>query len=172
MNGENEILNFFMSPEFTGWLFVIKMVFIGFTLLFLSLILIIFLKSSWFKKRFFWDLSEFLTYRPSGVRRFAKQWVNIKKRLETGSESEYKLAVIEADSILDETLKNMGYAGETLGDRLKSLTPKIVSNLDQVFEARKTRNNIVHDPDYKLDLDQAKKTLEIYEKALIDLHGF
>ena len=172
MNNQNEVLNFLINPEFTGWLFVIRIIFIGFSLIFLVLIVLYSVKTTWFQKTFLWDFLAFFSYKPTGARSLAKQWVNVKQRLESGLESEYKLAVIEADSFLDESLKHVGYSGESLGDRLKLLTREVLPNIDQVFESRKIRNNIVHDPDYKLSLDQARKTVEIYEKALKDLHGF
>jgi len=118
------------------------------------------------------DMTEFLTYRPYGVKKIVKIWSKIKGRLESGSESEYKLAVIEADSILNDILERMGFKGETLGNRLKQVTTAILPSIEEVGEAHKIRNNIVHDPDYKLTLDQTQKALEIYERALRDLQVF
>lgn len=118
------------------------------------------------------DMVEFLTYQSYGVKKIAKIWLKIKRRLEAGSESEYKLAVIEADSMLSDILEKMGFKGETLGNRLKQVTTDILPSIEETWEAHKIRNNIVHDPDYKLTLDQAQKALEIYEQALRDLQVF
>ncbi len=73
--------------------------------------------------------------------------------------------------MLDDILKRMGYGGESLGERLEKITVASLPNLDEVKVAHKTRNNIVHDPDYRLSLDEARKTLEIYEKTLTDLQA-
>ena len=86
-------------------------------------------------------------------------------------ESEYKLAIIEADSILDEILKRMGYMGDSLGERLEKLTSASLPSLDEVKDAHKVRNNIVHDPDYKMTLDEARITIASFEKALVDLQA-
>jgi len=43
-------------------------------------------------------------------------------------------------------------------------------NIEELKGAYKIRSNIIHDPTYKLDLEEAKKVLEIYGKSLIDLH--
>jgi hypothetical protein len=117
------------------------------------------------------DLFEFLTYRPYGLRRIEKQWIKIMEKLETGKEAEYKLAVIEADSMLDNILEKMGYSGENLRDRLKHLTQATIPNLDTLLEAHKIRNNIVHDPDYRLSLEETKKVLAIYEKTFQDIRA-
>ena len=104
-----------------------------------------------------------------GLKKFIKEWKKIEERLDTGLESEAKLALIEADSLLDEALKRLGYPGESLGERLEKLAVDIMPNLSQVQEVHKIRNNIIHDPTYKLNLGEAKKALAIYEKALINL---
>jgi hypothetical protein len=115
------------------------------------------------------DLVEFFTYRPYGAKRMNKAWNKILQRLETGNESEYKLAIVEADDLLNSTLERMGYAGEDLESRLANLTAIILPGIQDVKEAHRIRNNIVHDPDYRLSLHDARNTIEIYEKALKDL---
>jgi len=87
-------------------------------------------------------------------------------------ESEYKLAVIEADNMVNETLKRMGYGGESLGERLEKLTAATLSNIEEIKEAHQVRNNIIHDPNYRLSLDDARKVLSIFEKAFKDLEAF
>ncbi len=102
--------------------------------------------------------------------KFARSWTKIVKKLETANESEYKLAVIRADNILNNVFKKMGYKGKTLEERLEQLSLlTIFSNIDLLKEAYKIRNNIVYDPDYQLTLESAQKTLTIYEQIFRDL---
>ena len=168
----SSIFAFIFQPEFEGIFLYIKNTFIIISLVFLTGIIVLLILSTWLRRRLLEDLTEFTTYRPFGAKGAFKQWGKIAKRLETDKEVEYKLAIIEADSLLDDTLKKMGYKGEIMGDRLKQLTSAILPNLDQIEEAYKIRNNAVHDPDYKLTLDQAKRVLGIYERALRDLEMF
>jgi hypothetical protein len=165
----DEIIQFILYPKITGWLLVIKIIFLGFASYFLGFIIWALINTTWLKRIFLQDLKEFLTYRPYKSKEFIKKWQKIKERLDIGSEPEAKLAFIEADSLLDEALKEQGYAGESLGERLEKLTVDILPNLTQVQEVHKIRNNIIHDPTYKLNLEEAKKALAIYEKALINL---
>jgi len=167
-----EEISFIFSPQFSGWLLILKIIFIIFSLFLLVFIVFALLRTGWLKKLLLYDLVELLTYRPFGTRRIVKQWAKITARLETGIESEAKLAIIEADSMLDDILKKMGYGGESLGDRLKSITTATIQNIAEIWEAHKIRNNIVHDPDYRLTLDQARKVLGSYEQAFRDLHAF
>lgn len=166
-----QISQYLSSPIFSAFLSVLKIIFLVLSFIFFGYIIFALIRTTWLKRLFIWDWQEFFTYKPYGVRRLVKQWQKVMARLDAGIESEYKLSVIEADSILDDILKRMGFGGETLGERLEKLTAATLPNLNDILEAHKTRNNIVHDPDYKLSLDEAKKTLAVYETALTDLQA-
>lgn len=167
-----DIFSFIINPEFRGILLYLRNSLIIISFIFLATIICLILLSTWLRRRILEDLTEFTTYRPFGVKKTFKQWGRISKRLESDQEAEYKLAVIEADSLLDEILERMGYKGETMGDRLKQLNSTILPNIEQIWEAHKIRNNIVHDPDYRLSLNQAKRILANYEAGLRDLEMF
>jgi hypothetical protein len=98
-----------------------------------------------------------------------KKWESVLEKLAKDDEDSYKLAVIEADKIFDDLLKKIGYLGEDMGERLKQLTPAQLSNLDEVWQAHKLRNQIVHEPDFHLTHSQARRAIEIYQRALEDL---
>ena len=165
------IISFILNPTFSGWLLVLKIIFIILGLIFFGYIIFALVKTSWLKRMIIWDLQEFLTYRPFGVRRIVKEWRKIKAKLETGLESEYKLAVIKADAMLDNILMRMGFGGVTLGERLTKLTVVSLPNIEEVRQAHRIRNNIIHDPDFRLSLDEARRVVAIYEKALTDLQA-
>jgi hypothetical protein len=157
--------------NFTGLLLAVKIFFLLISVFFLLAIIFFLSQSSFLKFSYLLDFTEFFTFKPYGLKKIVKEWTAITRRLDTGLESEYKLAIIEADSLLDDILKKMGFGGETLGEKLEKLTYVSLSSVDDAREAHKTRNNIVHDPDYRLSLDDAKKTISIYEKSLIDLQA-
>lgn len=164
--------NIILYPQFDGFLLYLKIIFIALALIILGCIFILILKATWLKRRFLEDWTEFFIYRPFGVKKTFKQWAKISKRLDTTREAEYKLALIEVDSLLNDILKKTGYSGETMGEILKQLDSDTLPDIEQLWEAHKTRNNVVHDPDYHLTLDEAKKVMAIYEKTLRDLEMF
>ena len=166
------VLSIISSPPEFGWFIVLKVVLTIVSLLSIAGIIFFALNSSWAKLLFLQDASEFTRSRPYGVRKIIKAWNKIRGRLETGLESEYKLAVIEADNMLNDTLKRMGFAGETLLEKLKNLTSATLSNIEDIKASHQIRNNIVHDPDYKLTLDDSRKILDVYEKAFRNLDAF
>lgn len=114
-------------------------------------------------------MKEFIDFKSYGAKKYEKTWAKITRRLERHSESEYKLAIIEADGFLNEILEKMGYQGATLGERLNRVPDGVLPNMQDVREAYETRSNIVHDPNYKITPEESKKTIAIYEKALQDL---
>jgi len=143
---------------------ILSLSFFGFTAYLLS-------KTDWLKRRFIFDLIEFFTFKPYGIPKFSKKWEKIIKRFERGSESEIKLAILEADDLLNEILERMGYSGETLGEKLKRVKKTVLPSLEEILEVHKIKSDIVHDPSYFLNFEQAKKILEIYKKVLSDLEA-
>ena len=167
-----DIISFIISPPPSTILVISKLVFILVSL-FLTIGLIFFLmKNDWLNFLILQDSAEFLTFRPFGVKKIVKVWDKITVKLDTGLESEYKLAVIEADDMMNDILKRMGITGETLGEKLKNLTSATLPNIEEIIESHQVRNNIVHNPDYELSLDEAKKLLAVYEKAFQNLQAF
>ena len=166
-----KIIQFLINPQFSGWLLVIKIIFIVLSLIFLGVIIFALVRTKWLGRMIIWDLQEFFSYRPFVLRKTEKEWRKIKARLDTELESENKLAIIEADKIMDDVLSQMGFEGTNLSDRLEKLSADYLPNIEEVREVRKIRNNIIHDPTYKLSAEETKKVLLVYEKALTDLHA-
>ena len=168
----NQIFSFIVHPATSRAFFYFKIIFMALSASFLFATLVLLSKSSWLKRLILEDATEFITYRPFGAKKAFKKWIKIIKKLESNKESEYKLAVIEADNLLDDVLKNIGYKGETVKEKLEQLEPAILPNIDEVRQAHQIRNDIVYDPDYQLTLDRATKVLDIYEKAFRSLELF
>lgn len=168
----NNAISFIIAPSFDGILGIARIFFIIVSVAMAALAVLFAFKSNWLEHSYWEDTTEFMTFRPHGVKKMLKVWNKIKARLDTGLESEYKLAVMEGDSVLDDILRKMGYKGESLGERLEKLTPATLPNLEDIKEGHKMRTNILHNPDQGLSLDEAKKTLFAYEKALESLQAF
>jgi hypothetical protein len=70
---------------------------------------------------------------------------DIQQHALSDNPNDWKLAIIEADIILDQTLKDRGYAGTSLGERLRSITPRQLSSIDDAWDAHRVRNKIAHE---------------------------
>lgn len=95
------------------------------------------------------------------------KWLDIERRLKSDEPSSFKLCVMDADSLLDKALKERGFRGQTMGERLKSAT-KSLSNTRGVWLAHKLRNQIAHE-DILVSYDQSRTALSGFKQALKDL---
>lgn len=98
-----------------------------------------------------------------------KEWESIQKRLEVKDEANYKLAVIEADKLLDTILKKLTIPGSTMGERLKAIPVSQLPSIDTVWQAHKLRNHLVHTTEFVLTESKAKQAIAIYKQAFIEL---
>lgn len=163
------ILSYIFSGELQQSLLFVKLGFFAVSAILLGLIIFTLSRTHYLQWLFVQDFAQFFTMRPFGSKKVTKQWNKILRRLEAGSEPEYKLAVIEVDDMLGAALKRMGYDGQNLEEKLGKLTSATLPNIQQVHEIHRLRNNIVHDPDYRLTLDEAKRALDVYSRAFRDL---
>jgi len=63
-------------------------------------------------------------------------------------------------------LKQRGYAGNSLGERLRSISPSQLSTLDDAWEAHKVRNQIAHGgADFVLTKRLAEETINRYRRV-------
>lgn len=96
----------------------------------------------------------------------SQKWEQIIQRTQGADERVYRLAVIEADGLIDEILQKSGYQGKDMAERLKTIHPNELKNLDALWEAHKIRNRVAHEPDFYLSVSAAEKVLGIYEAVL------
>lgn len=88
---------------------------------------------------------------------------------ESDNPNDWKLAIIEADIILDDVLKQQGYAGNSLGERLKSISPSQLESLQDAWEAHKVRNKIAHEgADFVLTKRMAQETITKYQRVFTE----
>ncbi|MCC7357449.1 hypothetical protein IT408_02985 [Candidatus Uhrbacteria bacterium] len=92
------------------------------------------------------------------------RWAEIRKTSEQGVMGA-KLAIMEADTLLDAGLKSMMMPGETLGERLKVACYKY-PRLRDVWPAHKLRNSLAHEATFQISHRQAKQAIDEFEKAL------
>lgn len=132
-------------------------------------IIFLIIKIIYLKRKRIVHLADFIVREEVPEARTNK-WDEIKNKIDSDNPSDWKMAILEADSLIDEIVKNIGYKGEDLGERLRAIEPSDFENLQNVWEAHKIRNKIAHEGDaFILTKDIAKETIEKYKKALREL---
>lgn len=164
--GAKNFIYFISSPELQQDLLPVKIVFIAFALFFLTAVLYFYVNSSYLTYLFFQDVREFITWQSYSQKALNRRLKNIIKKTELGTEPGYKLAIAEIDDLFRQILEDMGYEGKDFEQLIENASKKARINKEDIIEANKVRNSIVYDPQYKLDIQQAKKVLTDYEKAI------
>lgn len=120
-----------------------------------------------------WRLKRLLTQPEMyGLSReeIVERWKNIRLTSRQGTMGA-KVAIMEADTLLDSVLKSLSMPGQTLGERLKMACYKY-PHLKTVWWAHKIRNQLAHEASFQLSQRQAEQALDEFEKALKILNVF
>lgn len=97
---------------------------------------------------------------------FEERWRAILKKASLGSADSLRIAVIEADSLVNDVLGQLGFEGKHMADRLINLNPDNYSTLNALWRAHRVRNDLVHTPGFFLSPEDAQKLLSDYEAFL------
>ncbi len=93
-----------------------------------------------------------------------RRWANIQSLIHSYNQNDWKQAIIEADTILEEMLEKIGYEGNTIGERLKQANPDDFITINHAWEAHKVRNRIAHGGSkFNLSKDEAERIIELYK---------
>jgi hypothetical protein len=93
------------------------------------------------------------------------RWMQTLNYLFSNNSSDWKLAIIESDSMLDELMDQLGFRGESLGEKLKSATQEKFRNLSIAWEVHTIRNRIAHEGlAYEISQHEAKRVIALYEQ--------
>jgi hypothetical protein len=98
---------------------------------------------------------------------FIDRWDTIQKTYQN-TPSKWMEVLIEADKLVDEALKQRGYSGKTMGERMVSAN-RIFKDPDMIWNAHKLRNRVVHETGIKVKKSHVSYALRGYRKALKDL---
>lgn len=109
----------------------------------------------------------FWKYSQGGLSKEIQKHIKKKWNKCVLNEKDRKKAILEADKILDFTLKNLQYEG-SLGEKLKK-SKTLFSDLNGTWMAHKLRNKIAHEIDFELSENQRKKAIRQFTQALQDL---
>jgi len=102
------------------------------------------------------------------IEKYRMKWLAIETQLKRDEPSSFHLTVLNADKLLDQALKERGFRGETMGERMKNAKTSW-NNANAVWTAHKLRNQIAHETDVRIDYDLARRALASFKQALKDL---
>ena len=98
-----------------------------------------------------------------------ENWERIRALANSQNPSDWNMAIIQADALLDDILVHLGYEGDTMGDRLKIVDPVQLPSIEKIWSAHKLRNIIVHDPMAEHTREAIINALRAYQDAFKEL---
>jgi hypothetical protein len=98
-----------------------------------------------------------------------KEWQKIFERLEKGREIDCKLAIIEADKIVNRKFDDMGILGRNLRDKMENLPGEIIKKIGKLDSARQVLDDLLKNDHLTINKETALKTIDIYQKAYMNL---
>jgi len=95
-----------------------------------------------------------------------QRWQKVLEFVKSEESANWRLAILEADNMLDDLLKSRKYEGENLGERLKNVNPDGFNTLDYAWQAHKIRNQIAHEgTNFILTRHDANRTISLFERV-------
>lgn len=98
-----------------------------------------------------------------------ESWEHIRELANSSNSSDWNMAVLRADALLDDALAHLGYEGTTMAERLKISDPTKLQSLDRIWSAHRLRNMIAHDPLEQHTRETIIHALKSYEQAFKEL---
>jgi hypothetical protein len=98
------------------------------------------------------------------------RWHYIQTLVESSNESDWRVAIIEADTMLDEVLAHKGIAGETLSEKLEQARSNGYRTLQNAWDAHLIRNQIAHSGlEFSLTQVEARRTIRLFHSFFEEL---
>lgn len=98
---------------------------------------------------------------------YLKEWETIVSSIgETNSSMQF--SILQADKLLDKALKESGYKGSSMGERMTAAS-RAFTKPDEVWSAHKLRNRIAHESNVTVSKKLTHRALLCFKKALKDL---
>ncbi len=95
-----------------------------------------------------------------------RHWQEVQSHIGSDNPNDWKLAIIEADVMLEHMLEDAGYAGTTIADRLRSATNRSFATIDDAWQAHRLRNHVAHGgSDFVLTQKAARDAVIQYQKV-------
>ena len=93
------------------------------------------------------------------------RWNHILEQIASESHQDWRLAILEADIMLNELLDVQGYRGDTMADKMKTVERADFKTIDLAWEAHRVRNALAHQGSLQeLQEREARRVVGLYEQ--------
>lgn len=160
-DGWENITDFFASYQWQEMVFAAKSILIVISFLLALLMFLLLVKIiviSPIKKSLYKTSKTRYASPVFNKQKIKKNWGKVEKRVKSGVEVNYKLAILEANKLFDRVVKELGYGVE-----------KKLPNADDIKAAGKFKDKLIEEKKLKVSKEEAEKITETYKKGLEEL---
>jgi hypothetical protein len=99
------------------------------------------------------------------ISRTQLHWDHVMEEANSDDDSRWRLAILEADIMLNELLDVLGYRGETMADKMKQVDRANFRTIDLAWEAHRIRNQVAHQGTaHLLSPRETRRVMGLYEE--------
>lgn len=100
------------------------------------------------------------------ISRTQLRWNHLMEEAASPDDRRWRVAILEADIMLNELLDVLGYKGETMGDKMKQVERADFRTIDLAWEAHRTRNAVAHEgAAHLLNEREVHRVMNFYEQV-------
>ena len=162
-----------MSSQLQAELLPFKIVFILFGLLFLVIIVYLLGHTAFLHWSIVGDIKPFLKpFSPSDTKALKRKWRKIAKEISKSQPVHWKIGLLKALEIVEKVLLQRQTESRILGELLDKLTVDELAHIDDLKKSYQLCQDIIHDPDFRINHSQAKEAFGVFEQILQELEYF
>ncbi len=110
------------------------------------------------------EIKEALHKKQERNRNDNPRWKYILTLMQSPNESDWRVAIMESDAILEDALRERGLSGGTVADLLEGARESGYRYIQDVWDAHIIRNKIAHDgSEYPLSQIEARRVLKMFQ---------
>jgi len=122
------------------------------------------------KKEIEYEIHKALTKQKERDRDTNPRWHYILTLIESPNESDWRVAIIEADSMLEEILKEKGLAGNTASELLEGARESGYRSIQDAWDGHLVRNKIAHEgSDFYISQVEGRRVIRMYQNFFEEL---
>lgn len=158
-------VEYIIQPSIQESLYWVKATFIMFSLLFLVGSVYFYATTGYLEDRFLKSFREFWTFRPKADLGKIKRWKKISERMKSGIDAEYKLAILEAMTMLEDFMfENL--KGDTFEDQIQEIRRNSPEFVAKIEEGNKLKQEILKDKNCPIKFEEVRDILNDIELFL------
>jgi hypothetical protein len=165
------IINFFTNPDTWNTIGIISMLLsiICIALIIFSLVRLIEIQIHE-KEEINHEIHEAMMRQKERDRNTNPRWHYIQTLIESPNESDWRVAIIEADSLMEEILKEKGITGSTVSELLEGAKDSGYRSIQDAWDAHLVRNQIAHDGlDFPLSQVEGRRVIKLFQNFFEEL---